>query len=116
MAAAVKTPKEVDKCGPVVKGMAKNLCERVYGPSGPSWGTLLSEIEHCASLLSASFRKEFLDLALSRQAGTFLQDPPALHCLCPGCGRDTLPKDPEPRILFCRAAVVEWSEPHRYCP
>lgn len=116
MATAVKTPKEVDKCGPIVKGMAKNLCDRVYGPSGPSWGTLLSEIEHCASQLSASFRKEFLDLALSRQASIFLQAPPASHCLCPGCGRDTLPKDPEPRILFCRSAVVEWSEPHRYCP
>jgi hypothetical protein len=116
MAAAVKTPKEVDKCGPAVKGMAKILCERLYGPSGPSWGTLLSEVEHGASLLSASLRKEFLDLALSRQAGTFLQNPPAPHCLCPCCGRDTLAKEPEPRILFCRSAIVEWSEPHRYCP
>src|SRR5687767_8890591 len=104
MAAAVKAPKEVDKCGPVVKGMAKILCERVYGPSGPPWGTLLSEIEQCAALLSDSLHKEFLDLALSRQAATFLQDPPAPHCLCPCCGRDTLPKEPEPRILFCRSA------------
>jgi hypothetical protein len=115
MAAAVKTPKEVDKCGPVVKGMAKILCERLYGPSGPSWGTLLAEIEQCATLLSDSLRKEFLDLALSRQADTFLRDPPASLCLCPGCGRDTLAKEPEPRILCCRVAVVEWSEPHRYC-
>jgi hypothetical protein len=115
MAAAEKASKEVEKCGSVVKGMAKILCERIYGRPGPPWGTLLSEIEHCAGALSAAFRKEFLDLALSRQAGTFLQAPPAPHCLCPCCGRDTLAKEPEPRILFCRAAVVEWSEPHRYC-
>jgi len=115
MATAGKTSKEVDNCRPVVKGMAKILCERLYGPSGPPWGTPLSEIEHCASLLSASLRKEFLDLALARQADTFLRSPPAPHCLCPSCGRDTLPQEPEPRILFCRAAVVEWAEPHRYC-
>lgn len=115
MAAAEKTSQEVDKCGPLVKGLAKMLCERVYGPSGPPWGTLLSEIEHCASLLAGSLHKEFLDLALSRQAASFLQDPPAPLCLCPCCGRDTLPKDPEPRILFCRTGEAEWSEPHRYC-
>jgi hypothetical protein len=115
MAVAVKTPHGVDKCGLLVQGMAKYLCERVYGPAGPSWGTLLSEIEQAATVLSASLRKEFLDLALSHQAAHFLQAPPAAECLCPCCGRDTLPKEPEPRILFCRAAVVEWSEPHRYC-
>ena len=115
MVAAVKTPKEVDNCRPVVKGLAKILCERLYGPAGPCWGTLLSQIEQVATLLSACLRKEVLDLALSRQAGTFLQNPPAPHCLCPSCGHDTLAKEPEPRILFCRSATVEWSEPHRYC-
>jgi hypothetical protein len=116
MAAAVKTPKEVDNCRPVLKGMAKYLCDRLYGPAGPPWGTRLADIEQQASQLAATFRKEFLDLALARQATAFLQAPPPPLCLCPSCGRDTLPEDPEPRLLFCQAGVVEWWEPHRYCP
>lgn len=116
MAAVVKTPNEVDHCRPVLKGMAKYLCDRLYGPAGPPWGTRLSQIEQQATQLAAAFRKDFLDLALARQADTFLHDPPAGLCLCPGCGRDTLAEDPQPRVLFCHAGVVEWSEPHRYCP
>jgi hypothetical protein len=115
MVAAVKTPKDVDNCASVVTGLAKILCDRVYGPLGPPWGTLLSDLEACATRLADSLHKQFLDLALSRQAATFLHDPPTAQCLCPCCGRDPLPKDPEPRILLCSAAVVEWSEPHRHC-
>lgn len=115
MATAEKAPREVDECRCLLQGMAKNLVDRLYGPAGPAWGTSFSCLEGVALRLVESLRKAFLDLALSRQANAFLQDPPAPLCLCPACDRDTLPEDPEPRILFCRAGTVEWLEPQRYC-
>jgi hypothetical protein len=115
MATAEKAPREVDDCRCLLKGMAKNLADRLYGPDGPPWGTTFSSLEDASLLLAERLRKGFLDLALSRQADAFFQDPPATLCLCPSCGRDTLPKDPEPRLLFGRAADVEWLEPQRYC-
>jgi hypothetical protein len=115
MAAAGKAPREVDDCRCLIKGMAKNLADRCYGPDGPAWGTPFSALEGAALALAASLRKAFLDLALARQAAAFLREPPASLCLCPACGRDTSAKDPEPRLLLCRAATVEWLEPHRHC-
>src|SRR5205085_9800546 len=55
-------------------------------------------------------------LLLGRQADAFHQALPAAFRLCPGCGRATLPQEAAPRLLRCRAAVVEWLEPQRYCP
>lgn len=115
MAVPLKAPKEVDHCRHLLQGLAKNLVDRLYGPDGPPWGTPFSALEDAALLLAQSLRKAFLDLALSRQADAFLLSPPAPLCLCPACGRDTLPKDPQPRFLFARAATLEWHEPRRHC-
>lgn len=115
MAIAEKASREVDECRHLLAGMAKNLVDRLYGPSGPPWGTPFSTLEDIALRLAERFRKAFLDLALARQAHAFLRSCPDSLCLCPSCGMLTLAKDPEPRLLFCRAATVEWLEPHRYC-
>jgi hypothetical protein len=115
MVHAEKAPREVDNCRHLLSGVAKNLADRCYGPDGPCWGTPFSALEDVALRLAQSIRKAFLDLALSRQADAFLRNPPAPLCLCPACGLDTSAKDPEPRLLFCRAATVEWLEPQRYC-
>jgi hypothetical protein len=115
MATAEKAPREVDECRCLLQGMAKNLVDRLYGANGPPWGTPFSALEDTALRLAERFRKNFLDLALSRQADAFLHDCPDSLCLCPSCGQATLPKDPESRLLFGRAAAVEWREPHRYC-
>jgi hypothetical protein len=115
MVNAEKAPREVDNCRHLLQGVAKNLADRCYGPDGPAWGAPFSALEDVALRLAQSVRKAFLDLALSRQAGAFLRNPPAPLCLCPACGRDTQAKGPEPRLLLCRAAAVEWLEPHRHC-
>lgn len=115
MVTAEKAPQEVDNCRHLLAGLAKNLVDRLYGPDGPAWGTSFAEVEQVAWRLADVVRKNFLDLALSRQAAAFLRDCPAPLCLCPTCGRDTLPQDPEPRVLFARVATVEWLEPHRHC-
>ena len=115
MATAEKASREVEECRCLLQGMAKNLVDRLYGPEGPPWSTSFCCLEDIALRLADRFRKGFLDLALARQANAFLHDCPDPLCLCPSCGLLTLPKDPEPRLLFCRAATVEWCEPHRYC-
>jgi hypothetical protein len=115
MAEMAKAAQKIADGRYVLAGMAKNLADRLYGRQGPPWATPLSSLEEVALLLAQQLRKTFLDLLLSRQAAAFLLDPPASLCLCPACGQPTLPKDPEPRLLFGRAATIEWSEPHRYC-
>jgi len=115
MVTAEKASREVEECRCLLQGMAKNLLDRLYGPGGPPWGTPFSCLEDVALRLADRLRKSFLDLALSRQADAFLQGCPNASCLCPSCGQPTLPRDCEPRLLFCRAATVEWQEPHRYC-
>jgi hypothetical protein len=94
--------------------LAKNLADRLYGAPGPAWGTPFSELEATAGLLGRTLQKYFLDLALSRQAATFLAaDAPTP---CPRCGTPTQDEDPEPRIVQTPTGDAEWLEPARYCP
>ena len=116
MAAPAKTPGEVEKCHCLLRGLAKSLADRLWGAQGPAWGTPFSELERLAARLGGAVQKELLDLALRRQASRFLADPPAELCRCPGCGRDTLERDPEPRLVASLAGDAEWLEPARYCP
>jgi len=116
MAAQEKTLREVENCQCLLQGSAKNLADRLYGPQGPPWGTSFADIERIALALGRALRKRFLHLVLSRQAATFGAAPSATQCQCPGCGRDTLEAEPEPRILHSRAGDAEWLEPQRYCP
>lgn len=116
MAAPTKPPVEVEKCRCLIQGLAKSLADRLWGPEGPAWGTPFSELERQAIRVGQAVQKELLDRGLSRQANRFLSDPPADLCRCPGCDRDTLARDPEPRIVASLAGEAEWLEPHRYCP
>jgi hypothetical protein len=111
-----KTCKEVAENRVLLQGFAKSLVDRLYGPGGPGWGTRLSHLEHTADLLASFFQKTLLDLALARQAAAFSANPPESSCLCPSCHRDTLPREPEPRILQSHHGDVEWLEPQRFCP
>jgi hypothetical protein len=116
MAAPAKAPAEVENCRCLIRGLAKSLADRLWGPQGPAWSTPFAELERQAIRAGQAVQKELLDLALSRQANRFLSDPPADLCRCPGCDRDTLPRDPEPRIVASLAGDAEWPEPARYCP
>src|ERR1700719_1022992 len=106
MATQEKSPQQVEKCRCLLQGFAKNLADRLYGPSGPAWGTSFSDIERTAGLLARTLQKYFLDLALSRQAASFLSAKTPFEC--PRCGRDTLAvEDPEPRILHTPSGDAE---------
>ena len=104
-------PRQVDKCRCLLQGLAKNLADRLYGAAGPAWGTRFSELEATAGVLARTLQKYFLDLALSRQAATFVaSDAPAP---CPRCGTPTQHDDPEPRIVQTPTGDAEWVEPAR---
>jgi hypothetical protein len=114
MATQEKSPQQVEQCRCLLQGFAKNLADRLYGPSGPAWGTSFADLERTAALLAGTLQKGFLDLVLSRQAATLLSATTPLEC--PRCGCDTLAvEDPEPRILHTPHGDVEWLEPQRYC-
>jgi hypothetical protein len=115
MAPLAKTLPEVEKCRWTLQGTAKNLADRLFGPEGPPPGTPFSHLEAIADRLTRSIRKHFLDLLRSRQSAAFHQALPADLRLCPSCGRDTLAKDPEPRVLHTQAGLIEWLEPQRDC-
>ncbi len=109
------TAPKIDSCRSLLQGHAKNIADRLYGADGPPLGTRFAEIERIALTVAQELRKRLLDLLLGRQAEAMHQNLPEEHRLCPSCGRETVAQDPEPRLLRCRAAVVEWMEPHRHC-
>src|SRR5271157_1430970 len=116
MATQQKTTREVESCRHLLQGQAKNLADRLYGPDGPPPGTSFSHLEALALQLTASLRTQLLNLLLARQAEALHRALPADLRLCPSCGRETIPQDPEPHQLHARAGILGWHEPHRYCP
>ena len=45
MARKKKATAGVEKEAAYIKGVAKNLVDRLYGPAGPAWGTKFTELE-----------------------------------------------------------------------
>jgi hypothetical protein len=109
------TTAQLPSCQFLIQGQAKIFADRLYGPNGPPVGTSFAELERNAIAISLDLRKQLLDLLLARQADFMhRQLPDHLRC-CPSCGCDTFAREPEPRLLHCQAATVEWLEPHRHC-
>jgi hypothetical protein len=106
---------EIESCRFLLAGQVKNLADRLFGPDGPPLGTPFAELERTALALSQDWRKRLLELLLSRQADALHRQLPEELRRCPSCSRDTIARDPEPRLLHGRVATVEWLEPHRYC-
>jgi hypothetical protein len=97
---------------PVLQAAAKNLLHHLYGPEGPAWGTRFAEMEQVVKQLSNYLGTELLQQALQRQANQPVPEP--LRC-CPGCGRPTEAKDPEPRSVQTDMGFAEWQEPASHC-
>jgi hypothetical protein len=114
MATDKKAIPHVENNRSLLQGMAKNLVDKIYGPDGPPIGTRFVELEDLVVELGQLFQKSMMDQALSRQSGTFAKVAPKEN-ECPGCGRLTQEKEPEPRIVQSRAGDAEWLEPHRHC-
>ena len=99
---------------PYLEGVAKNLAERIWGASGPAWGTTLGELEDVVLGLREILSEKLLELALQRQADEASQhSSKALNC--PSCGEPTDERDPEPRGVDTRVGEANWQEPQRHC-
>ena len=116
MATQQKTSSEVEKCRSLLQGLAKNLADRLYGPQGPPSHTSFDQLVATALAQAEQLRKFLLDLLLARQADAFHRELPADLRVCSSCAGDTLPCEPEARLVHSRAGIVEWLEPQRYCP
>jgi hypothetical protein len=117
MARKQKRTKEVDNVRSYLKGVAKNLADKLYGPQGPAWGTKLTEIEDLCLDIREVLSEELLNLALQRQAAGHDQQLQEKFRACPGCQRplDWGEQKTQERILETGAGEAEWSEPEGYC-
>ena len=79
-----RTP-EVENVRAYVEGVAKNLCDKLYGAQGPAWGTKLTEIEDVCLDIREILTEQMLAESLSRQAKVQGQAPES-DAACPGCG------------------------------
>jgi hypothetical protein len=114
MARNKKATPKVDKEALYLKGVAKSLVDRIYGPKGPAWGTRFTEIEATVAAIREVLTEELYQQALSRQA-TETEKPPE-YDICPGCGLPTQPTDlPQPRRLETGQGDAVWNEPKTRC-
>jgi hypothetical protein len=110
MAKNRKSTPAVDKERAYIKGVAKNLVDRIYGPAGLPWGTKFTELEATVAAVREALTEEMLQQALARQAAQ--EERPPEYDACPVCGRPTRASDlPVPRRLETGAGDAVWSEP-----
>jgi hypothetical protein len=114
MARQKKRSPQVDEVRPSVEGVAKNLVDKLFGPSGPAWGTTLTELEDVLLDIRQILTQKMLAESLARQAAAANQQTPATHA-CPGCQQPVDCADAHPRIVQTQAGKAEWSEPEGYC-
>jgi hypothetical protein len=115
MAKNKKATPEVDKELAYIKGVAKSLVDRIYGPAGPAWGTKFTELEETVATIRQALTEEMLQQALSRQA-TSTERPPE-YSVCPACGKPTRTADPPvERRLETGTGEAVWDEPKARCP
>jgi len=115
MAFTKHTSPALDEVRPYLHGVAKHLVDRLYGPSGPKWGTKLTEIEDLLVAIQSVIGERMLQQALQRQAAPAVADRPAEYQRCPGCAGATQAEDPEPRLVHTRGGEAEWQEPRDFC-
>jgi hypothetical protein len=108
-----RTPK-VEEVRSYVEGVAKNLVEKLYGPTGPAWGTKVTEIEDVFLEIREILTEKMLDLSLAQQAGALEERPPPYRT-CPGCQQPLACDDANPRSVQTRAGQAQWQEPESYC-
>ena len=107
-----RTP-EVENVRAYVEGVAKNLCDKLYGPDGPAWGTKLTEIEDVCLDIREILTEQMLAESLRRQAESSVS--PTSETCCPSCGEELNSTLKQPRRVTTRAGDAVWVEPAAYC-
>jgi hypothetical protein len=107
-----RTP-EVENVRAYVEGVAKNLCDKLYGPDGPVWGTKLTEIEDVCLDIREILTEQMLAESLRRQAEASVNS--ASETSCPSCGESLNSTSRHPRKITTRAGEAAWVEPEAHC-
>jgi hypothetical protein len=107
-----RTP-EVENVRAYVEGVAKNLCDKLYGPDGPAWGTKLTEIEDVCLDIRQILTEQILAESLRRQAEASVS--PTSETSCPSCGEELNSSLKQPRRVTTRAGDAAWVEPEAHC-
>jgi hypothetical protein len=113
MAKNKKATHEVAKEVAYVKGVAKNLVDRIYGPAGLPWGTKFTELEETVAAIREVLSEEMFQQALARQAAP--EERPPEYRVCPDCGRPVQAAQPQPRRLETGGGDAIWAEPKARC-
>lgn len=114
MAQKKKKTSEVAKEVAYVKGVAKSLVVRIYGPAGLPWGTKFTELEETVAAIREVLTEEMLHQALARQAAQ--AEKPPEYGACPSCGQSTRPGGPpQERRLETGQGDAVWEEPKTRC-
>jgi hypothetical protein len=114
MAKKQKATPGVDKEVAYIKGVAKSLVDRLYGPDGLPWGTKFTELEATVAAVRQVLTEEMLQQALARQAARV--DRPPEYDRCPACGQATqADESPQPRRLETGGGDAVWVEPKTRC-
>jgi hypothetical protein len=108
-----RTP-EVENVRAYVEGVAKNLCDKLYGAQGPAWGTKMTEIEDVCLDIREILTEQMLAESLSRQANAQGQTPES-GAACPGCGEALNCAPKKTRRVTTRAGDAAWVEPEAHC-
>jgi hypothetical protein len=108
-----RTP-EVENVRAYVEGVAKNLCDKLYGAQGPAWGTKLTEIEDVCLDIREILTEQMLAESLRRQGDAQGQGPEP-KTDCPSCGEALNCTPKKPRRVTTRAGDAAWVEPEAYC-
>jgi hypothetical protein len=110
MARYKKRTPEVENLRAYVEGVAKNLCDKLYGPEGPAWGTKLTQIEDVCLDVREILAERMLAESLRRQA-----EAKGSEATCPECGETLNCTPKKPRRVTTRAGDAAWEEPKASC-
>lgn len=108
-----RTP-EVENVRAYVEGVAKNLCDKLYGAQGPAWGTKLTEIEDVCLDIREILTEQMLAESLRRQGEAQGQTPESCAA-CPVCHEPMNCALKKPRRVTTRAGEAAWVEPEGHC-
>jgi hypothetical protein len=96
----------------LMRSLGKDVSRRLYGETGPEWGTKFRHLELIGEVLAKAFTSGFVEAAVGDQSQ---QPVPETAESCPACQARGAPADAEQRSVQTTHGVVDWQEPHRTC-
>ncbi len=101
-----------DELQNLLRGLAKDLNSRIYGPNGVPWGTKFADIEEMAVQIGQALSLNMVEQGLASQPAAV---PPEAQA-CSKCGGSVQATGAEPRAMTTTVGEALWEDPKYYCP